>query len=81
MTSSVTEGQTETQSRKENCSRSYSKLEQDRNNPIEVAKLEMGKKPYPPRGSQVLWHLELITFEVLFKEKEYKITDIKLLAH
>lgn len=38
LTSYVTEGQTETQSRKENCSRSYSKLEQDRNKPIDVAK-------------------------------------------
>lgn len=42
----VTDGKTETQSRKESCSRSYNKLEQDRKNPIEVdTELEMGKKP------------------------------------
>lgn len=42
----VTDEKTETQNRKENCSRLYNKLEQDRNNPIEVnTELEMGKKP------------------------------------
>lgn len=68
----VTDGQTETQSRKKkkNYSKSYNKLEQDRNNPIETdTELEMRKIPYHQKGNPSFLVLELIKLGMLLLRK------------
>lgn len=79
----VTGGETETQHKKESCSRSYKKLKQDRNNLIEVdTELEVKEKPHPLVSDPNFAGLELIKLGVPFlRKKKYKIIATKLLGH
>lgn len=67
----VTGGETETQHKKESCSRSYKKLKQDRNNLIEVdTELEVKEKPHPLVSDPNFAGLELIKLGVPFLRKK-----------
>lgn len=56
--------------KKKNYSKSYNKLEQDRNNPIETdTELEMRKIPYHQKGNPSFLVLELIKLGMLLLRK------------